>query len=67
MTTDIVVIRGVTRRYGRLEAVSEMDLTLRAGECIGLVGHNGAGKSTLIKMMLGLVRPSVGSVLVLGE
>ncbi|MDR3533535.1 MAG: ABC transporter ATP-binding protein [Rhodopila sp.] len=67
MTTDIVVMRGVTRRYGRLEAVSELDLTLRAGECIGLVGHNGAGKSTLIKMMLGLVRPSVGSVLVLGE
>jgi Cu-processing system ATP-binding protein len=67
MTADIVVIQGVTRRYGRLAAVSELDLRLRAGECIGLVGHNGAGKSTLIKMMLGLVRPSVGSVLVLGE
>ena len=45
----------------------EFDLTLRAGECVGLVGHNGAGKSTLIKMMLGLVRPSAGSVRVLGE
>jgi Cu-processing system ATP-binding protein len=67
MTTDTVVMRGVTHRYGRQEAVRDLDLTLRSGECIGLVGHNGAGKSTLIKMMLGLVRPSVGSVLVLGE
>jgi Cu-processing system ATP-binding protein len=67
MTTDIVVMRGVTHRYGRQAAVRELDLTLRSGECIGLVGHNGAGKSTLIKMVLGLVRPSLGRVLVLGE
>jgi Cu-processing system ATP-binding protein len=67
MTADTVAMRSVTRRYGRQEAVREVDLTLRAGECVGLVGHNGAGKSTLIKMMLGLVRPSAGSVLVLGE
>jgi Cu-processing system ATP-binding protein len=59
-------MRGVTRRYGRQHAVRDVDLTLHAGECIGLVGHNGAGKSTLIKMMLGLVRPSSGSVSVLG-
>ncbi len=67
MTTAPVVMCNVTRRYGRQKAVSELDLTLRSGECIGLVGHNGAGKSTLIKMMLGLVRPTGGSVLVLGE
>ena len=60
-------MRGVTRRYGQQVAVGDVDLTLRAGECVGLVGHNGAGKSTLIKMMLGLVRPSAGSVRVLGE
>jgi Cu-processing system ATP-binding protein len=67
MTCETVVIRGVTHRYGRQDAVRGLDLTLRAGECVGLVGHNGAGKTTLIKMMLGLVRPSSGSVLVLGE
>jgi Cu-processing system ATP-binding protein len=67
MTTDTVVMRGVTRRYGRQDVVRNVDLTLRAGECVGLVGHNGAGKSTLIKMMLGLVRPTAGDVLVLGE
>ena len=60
-------MRGVTHRYGRRVAVRNLDLTLRAGECVGLVGHNGAGKSTLIKMMLGLIRPSEGSVRVLGE
>jgi Cu-processing system ATP-binding protein len=67
MMHDIVVMRGVSRRYGQQDAVRDLDLTLHAGECIGLVGHNGAGKSTMIKMMLGLVRPSAGSVQVFGE
>jgi Cu-processing system ATP-binding protein len=67
MTGETVVMRGVSRRYGKQDAVRDLDLTLRAGECVGLVGHNGAGKSTLIKMMLGLVRPTAGGVRVLGE
>jgi len=67
MSNETVVMRGVARRYGRNEAVRDLDLTLFGGECVGLVGHNGAGKTTLIKMMLGLVRPSSGSVTVLGE
>jgi Cu-processing system ATP-binding protein len=64
---DTVVLRAVSRTYGRQLAVDAVDLNLRAGECIGLVGHNGAGKSTMIKMMLGLIRPTRGSVQVLGE
>ena len=67
MSEDIAVLRGVSRRFGRQVAVSGVDLTLRAGECVGLVGHNGAGKSTIIKMMLGLVRPNEGTVRVLGD
>jgi Cu-processing system ATP-binding protein len=67
MTDETIVLRSVTRRYGAVVAVDAVDLTLRAGECVGLVGHNGAGKSTLIKLMLGLVRPDRGSVEVLGE
>lgn len=67
MTSETVVMRGVSRRYGRQYSVRGLDLTLRAGECVGLVGHNGAGKTTLIKMILGLVRPSSGEVRVLGE
>jgi Cu-processing system ATP-binding protein len=67
MSEDIAVLRGVTRRFGKQVAVSEVNLTLRAGECVGLVGHNGAGKSTMIKLMLGLLRPSEGTVRVLGD
>jgi Cu-processing system ATP-binding protein len=67
MTGEVVVMRGVSRRYRRQYAVRDLDLTLEAGDCVALVGHNGAGKTTMIKMMLGLVRPSSGSVHVLGE
>ena len=67
MSEGIVALRGVIRRFGPLVAVSGVDLTLCSGECVGLVGHNGAGKSTMIKMMLGLLRPSAGTVRVLGE
>ncbi|HLT25833.1 MAG TPA: ABC transporter ATP-binding protein [Zeimonas sp.] len=57
---------GVTKRYGRITAVQDVSLSLRAGEATALVGHNGAGKTTLIKLMLGLVRPERGAVRVLG-
>lgn len=57
---------GVTKRYGRIIAVHDVTLALRAGEATALVGHNGAGKTTLIKLMLGLVRPDEGAVRVLG-
>ncbi len=62
-----VTLTGVAKRYATLTAVSEVDLSLGTGECIALVGHNGAGKSTLIKLMLGLIRPSEGTVRVLGD
>lgn len=67
MSSETVIMRAVTRRYGAQIAVDAVDLTLRAGECVGLVGHNGAGKSTLIKMMLGLVRHDSGDVRILDE
>ena len=56
----------VTRRYGGVTAVQGVSLDLRAGEATALVGHNGAGKTTLIKLLLGLIRPTQGSVRVLG-
>ena len=62
-----VTLSGVSRRFGERLAVEGVDLTLHAGECIGLVGHNGAGKSTLIKLMLGLIDPSAGHLRVLGS
>ena len=54
--------RGLTKRFGRLTAVRELDLSLDAGTVLGFVGPNGAGKSTTIRMMLGLCVPTAGSV-----
>lgn len=62
-----VEISRVTKSYGTEIVVREVDLSLAAGECVALVGHNGAGKSTLIKMVLGLCRPTSGTVRVYGE
>lgn len=66
MTEASVVIQGLTRRYGSLTAVDGVDLTVNAGEFFGLLGPNGAGKSTIIKMVTGLLKPTSGSVTVLG-
>ncbi|MFD1330163.1 ABC transporter ATP-binding protein [Mycoplana ramosa] len=65
--TATVKIDGVSKRYGKVDAVRDVTLTLEGGETVALVGHNGAGKTTLIKLMLGLIRPTTGSVRMLGE
>ena len=66
---DVAVIRvsGLTKRYGDLSAVDDVGLEVNAGEVYALVGLNGAGKTTLIRMLLGMVRPSSGSVSVAGR
>lgn len=65
--TGTVEIRSVTKHFGKVEAVRDVSFALPAGETVALVGHNGAGKTTLLKLMLGLIRPSAGSIKVLGE
>jgi ABC-2 type transport system ATP-binding protein len=60
--TTAVSLRGVTKKYGDVQAVAGVDLTIRAGEVVALLGPNGAGKSTTIEMLLGLVKPDRGSV-----
>lgn len=67
MTLPTAVLTGVAKSYGGRRAVTGVDLTLHAGECVALAGHNGAGKSTLIKLMLGLIQPNEGKVRVLGD
>lgn len=62
----MVVAAGVSRSFGGREVLSGIDLTIRAGEVLGIVGPNGGGKSTLLLLMAGLLRPSSGSVLVGG-
>lgn len=58
--------RAVTQIFGSFTAVDAVDLDVGAGEVVGLVGANGAGKTTLIKMILGLLRPTSGSVQLFG-
>lgn len=63
--TPVVELVGVTKRYGAHVAVRDVSFKLDAGKTVALVGHNGAGKSTLIRLMLGVTRPSTGTVRVL--
>ena len=57
----------VTKRFGDLTVVDAVDLTVAAGEVVGLIGANGAGKTTLIRMLLGLLAPTGGRVRLFGE
>ncbi|MEU0663167.1 ABC transporter ATP-binding protein [Streptomyces lavendulocolor] len=59
--------RGLTVRRGRVEALRDVDLVVRAGETVALMGRNGAGKSTLLGTLVGLVEPASGSVLAGGR
>jgi ABC-2 type transport system ATP-binding protein len=63
----IVDVRGLRKTYGRATAVDGLDLTVHAGEIHGFLGPNGAGKSTTLRILLGLIRPTAGSVRVLGR
>jgi ABC-2 type transport system ATP-binding protein len=60
-------VKGLTRRYGRLVGLDGLDLTLKAGECVALIGANGSGKSTAIRTMAGMLEPSEGTVRICGH
>jgi len=62
----VIETRGLTKRFGDVLAVDELDLTVREGEVYGFLGPNGAGKTTTIGLLLGLVRPTAGSARVFG-
>ncbi|MBH0122080.1 ABC transporter ATP-binding protein [Rhodococcus sp. CX] len=65
---DVVVeTSALTKRYGDRAAVDSVDMTVRRGEIYGFLGPNGAGKTTTLRMILGLIRPTSGSVRVLGR
>ena len=64
--TPIIEITNLSRRYGKLEAVNGLSLTVQPGKCYGFFGRNGAGKTTTIKCLLNLLRPDSGSIKVFG-
>jgi ABC-type multidrug transport system, ATPase component len=59
-------ISRVTKRFGSIAALSEVSFEVAAGERVALLGHNGAGKSTLMKIVLGLITATSGSLSVAG-
>ncbi len=62
----IISVESLQKRYGQIQALRGIDLTVQPGAIFGLLGPNGAGKSTLIRTLIGLTHPSAGSVRVLG-
>src|SRR3954462_3298961 len=66
-TPNPVELRGLFKRYGELVAVDGVDLTVLPGAVFGYLGPNGAGKTTSLRMMLGLIRPTAGTVRLFGR
>nr|WP_319385193.1 sugar ABC transporter ATP-binding protein [uncultured Roseibium sp.] len=70
MTTEtvspLISLTGIQKVFGAVQALSGVDLDIRTGECLGLVGHNGAGKSTLMNILAGTLEASGGSLSIAG-
>jgi ABC-2 type transport system ATP-binding protein len=65
-TSPAIETRALTKRYGSVEALTDLDLEVRPGEIFGFLGPNGAGKSTTIRILLGFLHPTAGGARVLG-
>ncbi len=66
MENPVIDLKGLTKCYGSLKAVDNLNLTIGKGEIFGLLGPNGAGKTTTILMMLGLTEPTSGKAMICG-
>jgi simple sugar transport system ATP-binding protein len=64
---DVLRVESVSKRFGPVTALREINLHLRKGEVLGLLGDNGAGKSTLMKIISGFQKPDTGRIVVKGE
>lgn len=67
MTNDLIQMKNITKHYGKIQALRGVDLTVKEGEIVGLLGDNGAGKSTLIKVLSGAIPVSGGKIFVRGK
>jgi ABC-2 type transport system ATP-binding protein len=67
MQEPVLETSGLTKRYGAVTGVADLDLAVRRGEVYGFIGPNGSGKTTTIAMCLGLLHPTAGTVRVLGQ
>lgn len=65
--SDIITTAGLCKQYGKILRVKDLDLKVQEGVVYGFLGPNGAGKSTTMKMILGLAKPTAGSITVFGK
>ena len=63
----VAIAQGVWKDFGQTQALRDVSLDVKAGECHALVGRNGAGKSTMVAALTGLIRPDRGTVSLGGE
>ncbi len=63
----MIRLAGVSKRFGQVEALRQLDLEIRSGEWLGVFGHNGSGKTTLIRTIVGLSKPSSGQLTLDGK
>lgn len=66
-TAPLIEVRGISKKFGSIEALKDVNMTLREGEILGLLGDNGSGKSTLLKVLVGVHNPTAGEVFIQGE
>ena len=66
MSTPAIRTEGLTKRYGDVDALCDLDLEIAEGEVVGYLGPNGAGKTTTIRLLLGLARPTAGRAEIFG-
>src|SRR5436853_3063127 len=64
---DAIVVDGLRKRYGDVQALDGVSFSVRAGEVFGLLGPNGAGKSTTVRVLTTLTKPDSGRAFVAGE
>ena len=67
MSDALIQCQGLTKAYGKKTALQGVDLTVGPGRIVGLLGPNGSGKTTLIKLLCGLIQPTLGTITVAGH
>ncbi len=64
---NIVELTSVTKYYGRFKGIEDVDISVQKGEVFGLLGTNGAGKTTILRIIMGLIKPTKGTISIFGS
>lgn len=68
MADDVILqTRGLSKNFGQVKAVNDLNVTVNSGSIYGFLGRNGAGKTTTIRMLMGIIAPAAGEITILGE